>query len=137
MRGYSLGFSDRHSYSPDPAITIPIILVSDLNTRIGFTAKLDTGSTYCIFEKRYADWLKLELTSGTPARISTATGSFYCYGHEVTLSVFDLEWQAVVYFAEPDGFSLNVVGRVGFLDRLQLGIVDYEQQLYLGLYDQQ
>jgi hypothetical protein len=55
----------------------------------------------------------------------------------LTLWVFDLEWQAVVYFAEPEAFDINVVGRVGFLDRLQVGIVDYEQLLYLGLYDQQ
>ena len=51
--------------------------------------------------------------------------------------MFDLEWQAVVYFAEPETFNINVVGRVGFLDRLQVGIVDYERLLYLCLYDQQ
>jgi hypothetical protein len=67
--------------------------------------------------------------------MATATGYFYCYGHEVTMSVFDLEWQATVYFAEPEAFSLNVVGRVGFLDRLRVGIVDYEQLVYLGLYE--
>jgi len=39
-------------------------------------------------------------------------------------------------FAEADAFSLNVLGRVGFLDRLKVGIVDYEQLLYLGLYDE-
>jgi hypothetical protein len=49
--------------------------------------------------------------------------------------VFDLEWQAVVYFAETEAFAVNVVGRMGFLDRLQIGIVDYEQLLYLGLYE--
>lgn len=47
------------------------------------------------------------------------------------------EWQVVVYFAEREAFNINVVGRIGFLDRLQVGIVDYEQLLYLGLYDQQ
>jgi hypothetical protein len=131
----SLDFSHRHSYASHSAITIPVILSSDANNRVGVSAKLDTGSTYCIFEKKYADWLEIELTSGVPARIATATGYFYCYGHELTLSVADLEWQAVVYFAEMEAFSLNVVGRTGFLDRLQIGIVDYEQQLYLGLHN--
>jgi hypothetical protein len=51
----------------------------------------------------------------------------------LTLSLFDLEWQAVVYFADDDAFSLNVLGRVGFLDRLKIGMIDYEELLYLDL----
>lgn len=136
MTPHSLGFSHLHAYPEYPAITVPIILTSDLQTRVSLRPKLDTGSTYCIFEKRYAEWLDLDLTSGTPTQIETPTGSFYSYGHELTLSVFDLEWQAVVYFAEHDAFRISVVGRVGFLDRLKVGIVDYEQLLYLGLYDE-
>jgi hypothetical protein len=135
VTSYNLDFSHRHSYAPHLAITIPVVLISDVDNRIGVSAKLDTGSAYCIFEKRYADWLELDLTSGVPAKIATATGSFYCYGHELTLSVLDLEWQAVIYFAEMEAFSLNVVGRTGFLDRLQIRIVDYEQLLYLGLHN--
>ncbi len=42
----------------------------------------------------------------------------------------------MVYFAEHDGFRTSVVGRVGFLDRLKIGIVDYEQMFYLGIYDE-
>jgi len=132
---YRLDFPRRHSYDSDSAITLPILLSSDVNKHVDFSAKLDTGSTYCIFQRKYADWLGLALTSGIETKIATATGTFDCYGHELTLSVFDLEWQAVVYFAEMEDFALNVVGRTGFLDRLQVGIVDYEQLLYLGLYE--
>lgn len=135
MTKYALDFSRRHSYASQLAITIPITLISGIDTQVDFSAKLDTGSTFCIFERKYADWLELDLTSGIEQSMSTATGSFYCYGHELTLLVFDLEWQAVVYFAESEAFSLNVVGRVGFLDRLQVGLVDYEQLIYLGMYD--
>ena len=45
-----------------------------------------------------------------------------------------MEWNAVIYFAEPENFPVNVVGRVGFLDHLQVGLVDYEQLLYLSPY---
>ncbi|HKS40310.1 MAG TPA: hypothetical protein VJX74_06815 [Blastocatellia bacterium] len=135
MKEFSLDYSHRHSYANNIAIEVPIILISDYNAKVAFSAKLDTGSTYCIFESKYADWLGLHLASGILTRITTATGYFYCYGHELTLSVFGLEWQAIVYFAEPEAFSLNVVGRVGFLDRLRVGIVDYEQLVYLGLYE--
>lgn len=135
VKGFSLEYSHRHSYADQIAIALPIILISDYNTHVDLSAKLDTGSTYCIFESKYADWLGLNLASGVPTRMATATGYFYCYGHELTVSVFDLEWQAIVYFAEPETFSLNVIGRVGFLDRLRVGIVDYEQLVYLGLYE--
>jgi hypothetical protein len=136
VSGYTLGFSHLHSYSSFPAITVPVVLTSDLNTSVDCQAKVDTGSTYCIFEKRYAEWLDLDLSSGTLTPIETPTGSFYCYGHELTVSVFDIEWQAVFYFAEHDAFRTSVVGRVGFLDRLKVGIVDYDQLLYLSLYDE-
>ncbi len=41
----------------------------------------------------------------------------------------------LITFAEPEEFPINVVGRVGFLDHLQIGLVDYEQLLYLGPYE--
>lgn len=46
-----------------------------------------------------------------------------------------LEWETTVYFAESEDFPVNVVGRIGFLDHLQVGVVDYEQLLYLNSYE--
>jgi hypothetical protein len=40
-----------------------------------------------------------------------------------------------VYFAEDQYFPVNVVGRAGFLDRLKIAPVDYEQMLYLDSYE--
>lgn len=54
----------------------------------------------------------------------------------MTITVAGLEWQAVVYFAEEESFPINAVGRVGFLDRLRLGALVYEQLLYLSAYDE-
>jgi hypothetical protein len=79
----------------------------------------------------------LDLYSGLSQRIRTATGAFQTYEHELTVSIFDLEWQAVVYFAESDSLLLNVLGRFGFLDRLRIAVVDYDEQLYLGLHGQE
>lgn len=133
---FLLGFTDRHVYEAAESLSVPIRLISNRSLSTGILANIDTGSTFCVFDRVYADILGLNLTAGIEERISTATGSFFCFGHELTLSVFDLEWQAVVYFAEPEIFNINVVGRVGFLDRLKIGIVDYEQMLYLGIYDE-
>ncbi|MEK6407537.1 MAG: hypothetical protein AABN34_11285 [Acidobacteriota bacterium] len=132
---YSLEFPYRSAYKSHTYITLPIVLLSDPSRSVDVIASVDTGSTFSIFERSYGEALELNVESGSRERIATATGYFYCYGHELTLSVFDLEWQAVVYFADSEVFWKNVVGRVGFLDRLKVGIVDYEQLLYLGLYD--
>lgn len=136
MSVYQQTYSHRHHYTSSDTIDIPVVLSSDLATYVDLVGKLDTGSTFCIFEPVFADVLGRELTSGLRQRIATATGSFYAYGHTLTFSVFSYEWEAVMYFAESESFGLNILGRVGFLDHLRLGIVDYEQILFCGLYDE-
>ncbi len=136
MNSYSLSFSHRLDYSRGKAIEFPIELISNLRTSVFIDVKLDTGSDFCIFQRRCAVALNIELERGEPQRIRTAVGSFVAYGRELTVRVEDMEWQATVYFAEPDDFPVNVVGRRGFLDRLRLGLVDYEQLLYLSPYNE-
>ena len=137
MSDWLLAFAERLRYADDDeGITLEIFLSSDRAISIPVDAKLDTASTFCIFQPRYADALALTLEAGTPHRIRTATGSFLAYGHEVTLTVGDLEWSATVYFADDEYFPVNVVGRVGFLDRLRVGVVDHEQLLYLSAHDE-
>ena len=134
MSQWTLTFPACIDYGTHDEITIEIDLISrDLHVTVG--AKIDSGSKFCIFQPRYAEWLGLDLTSGIPEKIRTAAGSFPAYGHEVTLQVGDLQWDTTVYFAEPEDFPVNVVGRIGFLDHLQIGLVDYERQLYLGPYE--
>jgi hypothetical protein len=98
-------------------------------------AKVDTRSKFCVFQPRYAFILGFDLQTGVRQSIRTAAGSFIAYGHEVILTVSDIEWNAVVYFAEPENFPVNVLGRVGFLDQLRVGLVDYEQLFYISPYD--
>jgi len=89
-----------------------------------------------VFQRLYADLLGLDVERGVSQIIRTATGSFAAHGHEITLTVGQFEWQAIVYFAEDENFPVNVVGRRSFLDRLRAGLVDYEQQPYLSSYDE-
>ena len=134
MNPWVLTFQQQLDYSQHDEITVEVGLVSETFSA-SVEAKLDTGSKFCIFQPSYARWLHLDLLSGIPERICTAAGSFPAYGHEVTLTVGDLELQTTVYFAEPEDFPVNVVGRIGFLDRLRIGLVDYEQLLYFGPYE--
>ncbi len=135
MKAFSLIFSDCLSYGRYDEITAEIFLSSSTSTHIAVEAKVDTGSKFCIFQLQYAFLLGFDLERGVKERIRTAAGSFIAYGHEVTLTVSDIEWEAIVYFAEMENFPVNVVGRVGFLDHLRIGLVDYEQLLYISPYD--
>jgi hypothetical protein len=76
----------------------------------------------------------LDIESGTPVEISTATGNFRAYGHEVALTVLDIETVSTVYFAESDYFDRNVLGRIGWLDRVKLGLIEQEGKLFLSEY---
>lgn len=96
--------------------------------------KLIIGSTYCIFERHHGEGLDLYIEGGTLVDISTATGSFRAYGHELTLTVLGIETISTVYFAESDYFDRNVLGRIGWLDRVKLGLIDQEGKLFLSKY---
>lgn len=135
MSRYDFSFAHRITYQYQPDIVVPIALSFDSATFIPVDAKLDTGSTFCVFQRHFAELFGLIVEDGTPQRSGTTTGSFLAYGHELIMSACGLEWQAVVYFAESQGFPINVVGRIGFLDRLRIGLIDYEQELYLSHYE--
>jgi len=134
MNHWSLSFLERVDYTRYDEITVEIGLAAG-PAFVTVYAKLDSGSKFCVFQPRYAWLLGFDLEKGVHEKIRTATGSFPAYGHDVTLHVGDLQWDTNVYFAELEDFPINVVGRIGFLDHLQIGLVDYEQLLYLGPYE--
>ena len=41
----------------------------------------------------------------------------------------------MVFFAEDENFRRNVLGRNGWLDRVVIGINDYDGKLYLSRYE--
>lgn len=115
-------------------IPVPVVLASG-PLQIKLEAKIDTGADLCFFNSSYAEALGLELRQGIHKAISTPTGhSFHPYGHTLSLTTFGFTFdEAIVYFAE--GLHRNVLGRRGWLDQLRLGLVDYDQVLYLSRYD--
>jgi len=52
------------------------------------------------------------------------------------LAVLGVEVNALVYFYEEPAIARNVLGRSGWLDRVRLGLVDYDSLLYLSAYDE-
>lgn len=132
---FNLNFAQLVVYDAGlPGITLEISLRM-LKVSVDLAAKIDTGSSHCIFAREYGEQLGLDIENGELVRIGTATGVFKTYRHDVTLSVLDYEFDARVCFAEDLGFNHNVLGRRGFLDRVILGLNDYEGKLYLNKYE--
>lgn len=117
----SLDFAVSHRYASIDGIDVPTELrVGD--RKVELLARLDTGAQHCIFERKYAEALRLDVESGRPQRFVTMAGSFVAYAHEVTLYTLGIEFSAVVFFAHDPAFSRSFVGRTGWLDRLRVGI---------------
>jgi hypothetical protein len=134
---YDLTFDEAHDYSRSgPRDGIPVgATLSAGGVAAHLTASVDTGASFCIFERGYGELLGLDVEAGELVVLGTATGTFKAYGHAVTLSTLGYSFDVVVYFAEHEGFGRNVLGRRGWLDHVRLGLVEYEGKLYLSRYD--
>src|SRR5215471_11139569 len=131
---HQLEFETLHAYG-----TRKTSIELDVTLRLGgrtvsFPAQIDTGATFCVFERGYAETLGLTVESGEPIRFSTAIGSFHAYGHSVILGTLRYSFDVTVYFAPAEGFKRNVLGRRGWLDHVRLALVDYKGELYLSRY---
>ena len=132
---YQLSFDHRLNYDAGQSgITLDATLRLGRD-EVACETKVDTGSTFSIFARKVGEDLGLKIEDGLKRLVSTVTGPFVVYLHEVTLSVSGLELDALVGFAEDESFQRNVLGRRGFLDQTVMGLVDYEGQLYLSPYN--
>jgi hypothetical protein len=131
----SFAFGTSHHYtSAIDGIEVPIMLCIGRQS-VELVAKLDTGAAHCIFERKYAEMLGLDVESGQLQRFRTLAGSFAAYQHEITIQTLGMEFSAVVFFAQDLIFSRNLLGRSGWLDRLRIAIVDYDRMLFLSPYN--
>ncbi len=105
------------------------------NLEVKIDARVDTGSSYCIFERQFGERLGLDVETGIAVQIGTATGSFRAYGHRIEMAVLGMQADSTVYFAESHHFDRNVLGRIGWLDRVKLGLVESQGILYLARAD--
>lgn len=132
---YTLSFADLLEYDAGKeGITVPVTLYAGGNY-VRVESKLDSGSTFCVFARLQGELLGLDIERGYPQRISTVTGSFLIYGHGVTLSVREFDFDIIAYFAADEWVNRNVLGRHGWLNRVRIGLVDYEGKLYVSRAD--
>ena len=132
---HGLRFARRIAYDAgDESIPVRVELALGSEKQTA-TAKLDTGSSHCVFRREIGERLGLRIEEGDRMRVGTVTGTFEAYGHPVTLRTGNVEVDSIVYFAAHHDFPRNVLGRHGFLDRFRIGVVDYDGLLYLSRYD--
>jgi hypothetical protein len=132
---HELRFDTEYAYpTGDVGILVPVRL-SLGDQFIDFDARLDTGASFCIFNRAYGETLGLNIEAGEPVLVGTATGAFDARGHTLTLTTLGHSFDAVIYFALDPAFRRNVLGRRGWLDRVRLGLIDYEGKLYLSKYE--
>jgi hypothetical protein len=132
---YRLSFTELVNYDAgQSSITVGITL-SVSQGKVPCTAKLDTGSSHCIFARHIGEALGIDIETGLPLTVGTVTGKFVVYLHEVNLSVASFKLCSLVGFAKDEVFRRNVLGRRGFIEQMSLGLVDYDGKLYMGRYE--
>jgi predicted aspartyl protease len=128
-------FTRTHLYTPSAeGISVPVALAS-ANRIVDFLAYVDTGASHCLFERRHAEMLNLDVEAGEAKGFRTAAGRVDAFGHLVTIETFDLRFESVVYFFGDERINKNLLGRVGWLDRIRLGLIDHDGELYVARYD--
>lgn len=130
-----LTFDQEHRYKDsDEGITIEVKLFYEEQSFVVW-AKVDPGSAVCLFSNEIGQALGIPIEQGSPIRLGSLSGSLEAFGHEVTLQTGDIAFQSLVYFAKYPGLQRNLLGRQGWLRNLRLGVIDYDNLLYLSAYD--
>lgn len=76
-----------------------------------------------------AEALGLDLESGIRTRFRTANSGLEAFGHEIELGVLGVVTNSTVYFFADPTIDRNVLGRIGWLDRVRLGLVGHDSKV--------
>lgn len=128
---YRLEFPSLLTYDPAQTGISLMVGLTLGEMAVEVPVKLDTGATNCIFAREIGERLGLDIETGSPLKFATATGTFLAYGHYLTLTVLDYQFETELFFAAHYSFPRNVLGRKGFLDHFLIAISDYEGKLFI------
>lgn len=132
---HTFTFHTKNSYDTTKiGITVPVDLTDGTNM-VQVDAKLDTGASFCIFERAYGEMLGLDVEDGTPAIVSTANSMFQAFEHSLTMTALGFQFDVMVYFAADESIKRSVLGRRGFIDQLRLCLIEHDGELYISKYD--
>ncbi|HLG16384.1 MAG TPA: hypothetical protein VJH03_18035 [Blastocatellia bacterium] len=116
-------------------VFVPVTLTAGSASTHIVQARVDSGSSFCVFGRQWADVLGLDWEAGEPLMISTAAGTFYARMHEVIIRLLAFEWSGWVAFAEwdtlPSSPARDVLGLNGFFDHFLVAIDEGAEMIYL------
>lgn len=139
MNGQTLSFAAIFDYGRlarfARGIFLPVVLTTGAaSTRI-IEARVDSGSSFCVFGRQWADVLGLDWEAGERLMISTAAGTFVAHLHEISIRLLDYEWTGWIAFAGRDTMppspARDVLGLNGFFDHFLVALDDREEMIYL------
>jgi hypothetical protein len=132
---HQLSFAIVYRYpETEPGITVPVIL-SHGDLSYNTSAKVEPGAEVGLFSREIGEDPALQVESGLPTTLNSLGGPIAAFGHEITLQACELTFTTIVYFAKYPSLRRNLLGQQGWLRRLRIGIVDYDNLLYLSHYD--
>src|SRR5215475_8804123 len=130
-----LSFTGEFHYLDDSSgITIPVRLSRGENS-LAVWAKVDTGGEVCLFSNEIGSRLGLQVERGIPTTLDSLGCPVEAFGHEVVIQTGDLIFESLVYFAKFPNLPRNILGRQGWLRKLRMAVIDYDNSLYLNAYD--
>jgi predicted aspartyl protease len=98
---------------------------------------LDLGAAFCVIPRITGENLGLAVEAGVPTTLRTGGGPMATYQHYGSLILGDLLFEDVpICVAKYHDFDRVLIGRAGWLHKVRLGLVVYDELLYLNLYSQ-
>jgi len=130
-----LTFAQEYRYLDKPDGITLLTQLSYGGLTITVNAKVDTGATYCLFRREHGEELGVPVEQGLLVVLDTLGGPLEAFGHEVIIQTSGLIFTSFVCFAKHPGLRRNLLGRQGWLRKLRLAVIDYDNLLYLNTYD--
>jgi predicted aspartyl protease len=102
------------------------------DSEVGLDGYFDPGATYCVLPRWAAEKMGLDIESGTPVTLRTGGGPLPTHQHYVHLTLGDLCFEDVpVCIPKYPEFHRGLLGRAGWFPKVDLGVVVYDERLYL------
>lgn len=117
-------------------LCLPVIL-SIVGYEIEANAYLDIGATYCVVPREAGERLGLDVEAGEPTTLRTGAGPMPTFLHYANLTIDELSFEDVpICVAKHREFDRILLGRGGWLQKVRLNLIVYEDSLYLNLHGQ-
>lgn len=105
--------------------------------QIGLFAIIDTGSTFSLFDGEIGLALGITLQEGRLESLKTLDGHVRAYAHKIDLEIdlgsgdetWRMEGLEILFSVEK--IPRNILGRIDFLSRVQFGIAERTETIYL------